>query len=369
MKFNYKVKKVICLILIVSSLSLFGCRPKKQEGKVNNDFDMKIAMNIVETYMNYLIEGDVGNIKTMYSNKLSKQGVENKNSQDLKIKGYTIDETNNVGKSGIFSVKTVSINSQNPYTCIEEYRIKVIKEDNQYKIDAININMDKEAFLEKNKIRYRNKNEIKTELILDSSGIPDFSYAKDDKANVKKIDIPKKHIGTMSFAYNENLIAISTYDENNVFAGVVTIDESKAVQGEADEGDQGQAPKGGEQSQEGMNKPTEKPIGKEVLSLDILKASKIDFMVFSPDEKFIVLQYETSDKSKNIRIYKSDSGEIIPIKFEDKYPLDKVNVKFSSFNRNSVNFDIRSKEENNKEVSKFIGKWQLNLDDFKLKKL
>ncbi len=34
----------------------------------------------------------------------------------------------------------------------------------------------------------------------------------------------------MSLSYSENFIAISTYDENS-YIGIITIDESKAVQG------------------------------------------------------------------------------------------------------------------------------------------
>ncbi len=109
----------------------------------------------------------------------------------------------------------------------------------------------------------------------------------------------------MSLSYSENFIAISTYDKNS-YIGIITIDESKAVQGGQDQGEQGnQGDQGGAGGGEAGQKETdimeeigEKPIGKEISSLDLLKGSKIDFMVFSPDEKFIAVQYETSDKTK-----------------------------------------------------------------------
>ncbi len=156
----------------------------------------------------------------------------------------------------------------------------------------------------------------------------------------------------MSLSYSENFIAISTYDKNS-YIGIITIDESKAVQGGQDQGEQGnQGDQGGAGGGEAGQKETdimeeigEKPIGKEISSLDLLKGSKIDFMVFSPDEKFIAVQYETSDKTKNIRIYQADSADIIPFKMEDKFPLDKVSVTLSSFATDSIIFNVSSKEK------------------------
>ncbi len=180
----------------------------------------------------------------------------------------------------------------------------------------------------------------------------------------------------MSLSYSENFIAISTYDKNS-YIGIITIDESKAVQGGQDQGDQGGQGEqggagGGETRQEAtdiMEEIGEKPIGKEISSLDLLKGSKIDFMVFSPDEKFIAVQYETSDKTKNTRIYQADSAEIIPFKMEDKFPLNKVNVTLSSFATDSIIFNVSSKEKNDKNLTEFIGKWQLDLKEFKVKKM
>ncbi|EKX80192.1 phage head-tail adaptor [Clostridium botulinum CFSAN001628] len=311
----------------------------------------------------------------LYSKKLKKDKIKKEN-KDVKIKGYTTEEINEVGKSALFVAKVVSVNVKEPYTSVEEYKIRVIKEENEYKIDEVNISIDKEAFTKNNRIRYRNKNNVKTELIIKPSTLPDYAYAKDDKANIEKLIVPKKNIGPMSLSYSENFIAISTYDENS-YIGIITIDESKAVQGGQDQGDQGSqgdqgGAGGGETGQKGtdiMEEIGEKPIGKEISSLDLLKGSKIDFMVFSPDEKFIAVQYETSDKTKNIRIYQADSADIIPFKMEDKFPLSKVNVTLSSFATDSIIFNVSSKEKNDKNSNEFIGKWQLDLKEFKVKKM
>ncbi|EPY2272698.1 head-tail adaptor protein [Clostridium sporogenes] len=366
-------KKIIIFLIFTTTISLFGCKKNKEDTKVTNDFDIKIATNLLNSYMECLIEENMEGAQKLYSKKLKKDKTKKENS-DIKIKGYTTEEINEVGKSALFVTKVASVNVKEPYTSVEEYKIRVIKEENEYKIDEVNIGMDKEAFTKKNRIRYRNKNNVKTELIIKPSTLPDYAYSTDDKANIEKLDVPKKNIGPMSLSYSENFIAISTYDKNS-YIGIITIDESKAVQGAQEEGEQGGNGGGGEgaspeeQGTDIMEEIGEKPIGKEISSLDLLKGSKIDFMVFSPDEKFIAVQYETSDKTKNIRIYQADSANIIPFKMEDKFPLSKVNVTLSSFATDSVIFNVSSKEKNDKNTAEFIGKWQLDLKAFKVKKM
>lgn len=368
-------KKIIIFLIFTTTISLFGCKKNKEDTKITNEFDIKIATNLLDSYMECLIEENMEGAQKLYSKKL-KENKTKKENRDVKIKGYTTEEINEVGESALFLTKVVSVNVKEPYTSVEEYKVKVIKEENEYKIDEINTSMDKEAFTQKNRIIYRNKNNVKTELIIKPSTLPDYSYAKDDKANIEKLTVPKKNIGPMSLSYSKNFIAISTYDKNS-YIGIITIDESKAVQGGQDQGDQGgQGEQGGAGGGETGQKATdimeeigEKPIGKEISSLDLLKGSKIDFMVFSPDEKFIAVQYETSDKTKNTRIYQADSADIIPFKMEDKFPLNKVNVTLSSFATDSIIFNVSSKERNYKNLTEFIGKWQLDLKEFKVKKM
>ncbi|OOO69490.1 head-tail adaptor protein [Clostridium tepidum] len=374
MSYRNITKKIIIFLIFITTISLFGCKKNNEGAKANNDFDIKIATNLLNSYMDYLIEENMEGAQKLYSKKLKKDKIKKEN-KDVKIKGYTIAEVNEIGNSALFITKVVSVNIKEPYTSVEEYKIKIIKEENEYKIDEINIGMDKEAFTKNNRIRYRNKNNVKTELIIKPSIIPDYVYAKDDTANIEKLVVPKKNIGPMSLSYSENFIAISTYD-NDSYIGIVTIDESKAVQGGQDQGNGEEGEQGGQSAGETeqpgldmMEEIGEKPIGKEISSLDLLKGSKIDFMVFSPDEKFIAVQYETSDKTKNVRIYQSDSADIIPFKMENKFPLNKVNITLSSFTPDSVIFNVSSKENNDKSLAEFIGKWQLDLKEFKVKKM
>jgi hypothetical protein len=361
-------KILIVIMLVAVSSTLTSCSKSKKEDKTDtaSNFDIKAAGNVVDTYMKYLMKDDLENAKKLYSKELSKNlaSQENKN---LKILGYNISETNEVGKAGLFKIKVARSDLNNSFTSLDEYSMKIAKENNDYKIKETNNVVQKEAFTDGAQIRLKNKNNVNTNLVIDMDGIPTYTFPRDDKSNIDKIKVPKNKFGIINLAYSGESLAISSYDKD-VFVGVVKIDETLAVQGEDKKDDQG---KGGDSKakESGDSKGKEKPIGKEVIALDILKDSKVQFSTFSPGEKFLTVQYIKPSSGKCIRVYKIDGGDMIPFKFEEKYPLDKVDVVFSSYDKENLNFDVIPKVEGDKSASAVIGKWQLSLKDFKAKKI
>jgi hypothetical protein len=137
-------------------------------------------------------------------------------------------------------------------------------------------------------------------------------------------------------------------------------------QGEGEQGSKSGDQKG---AQGGMQK--EKPIGKEMTTLDLLKDSKIEFMTFSEGEKSILVQYNKPNMGRCIRVYNVESGELIPVKFEEKYPYGKVEIVFSSFDKDALNFEVIPKDMNDKASVEQAGKYQMSLKDkdYKIKKL
>jgi hypothetical protein len=178
----------------------------------------------------------------------------------------------------------------------------------------------------------------------------------------------------MNFGYEGERIAISSYDKDS-YIGIIKIDESMATQGGAGGGqggqgggEGGQGGEGGKQGSQSMAR--EKPIGKEMTSLDILKDAKVEFMTFSNGEKFLVAQYIKPSLGRCIRIYNTDSGELSKEKLEEKYPYGKVEIIFSSFDKDVVNFEVIQKDMNDKAAAELAGKYQMELkEDFKIKRL
>ncbi|MDP4177802.1 MAG: hypothetical protein Q8900_05605 [Bacillota bacterium] len=363
------MKKIVSIILIgIFMFSFASCslkqNKKSESNKSENVFDIKIAQNIVNVYMGYLIKDDQENIKKMYSKELSSK-TKSSAANDLKVLGYKIEDINEIGHTGVFKVNVARSSINKPAAVLDEYTVKVKKEENEYKIDDINSETNREAYNQADELRLRTKGNVKTNLIADTDGIPEYVYPKDDKASVVKIDTPKNNFGMINFSYGGTNLAVSTYNKDS-FIGIIKIDESLAVQGGQDESQAGSQSENKGSSSTNIKEP---PVGKEIAPVDLLKDSKIDSMVFSLDEKFLVVQYTNALGSKNLRVYYSESGNIIPFKFEDIYDANLYNVVFSSFDNDVLNYEVTKNPKSSNAKEEILGKWQLDLEKFKQKKL
>ncbi len=362
-------KYLVTVILIFCMLLFSSCSGKDKEAKGGEEkekFNNKIAMNVTQNYMKYIMSGDMENANKLYAKDISEKNKGTLDS-DLKIVGYRIDEVNGMGEAALIKIKVSRSVKDIASAALDTYNIKIVKEKDEYKIKDISATTEKEAFQEGQTIRMRQKNNIKTNLVIDQSGIPHYTFSKNDKARVSKLQIPKDKFGNINFSYSGDKLAFTTYDKNS-YAAIIKIDESLAVQGQnggmggGGAGTQG----GGQPTQTG---PREKPIGKEIVSLDILKDTMIHQIYFSQDEKFVVIQFEDINKNLGIKIYNVDSGELIPANLEDQFPLNKYNIIFYSFDTDVINFEIRQKGESEKNSANQLGIWQISLKDFKMKKL
>jgi uncharacterized membrane protein YgcG len=370
------LKKILRIIMAVFIMvNLTSCKGEKtneegQESKESQEsFDINIATNILNTYMGYMYSGDIERAKDLYSEKISEKGIE-PYPTDLKILSYKTDEVNEVGRSGVFKVKVVRGAADKVISVLDNYNIKIELNDKEYKLTEIGSNTEKEAFLEGEGIRLKDKNSVKNNLIVDMSGIPYYAFPKNDGSMINKAPVPRKSFGMMAFSYNGERIAVSTKDENSSYLGIIQIDETGASQGGAAAGGGGTGDGGGEGGGGGSSLIIkEPPVGKDITSLDIIKDGNIETMAFSLEEKVIMAQYKIKGKGTSLRVYDVESGELVDFKFEEKFPIDKVDVVFSSFDKDVLNFEVKEKEATGKDGSEMLGKWQLDLKEFEVKKL
>lgn len=368
---NKKIVRLIAIItvLITSSCFQIACsngNKTESNAKKEAKFDIKTATNVADTYMKYLMKDDIENAKKLYSTQLLQKS-DTKIDKDLKIKGYNISDVTEMGKSGLFKIKVTRLNLKKAYTSLDEYTVKIEMEGNDYKISETKDMVMAEAFNEDYQIRYKNKNNVKTNLIIEMTSIPSYGIPKDDNSNVNKEVIPKNAFGPINFSYSGDMLCITTQSED-AFSSIVKIDETLAVQGDGEK-KQGDTQK---QSGNGNNEATkerERPIGKNITNLDIIKSCTIEFMTFSMDEKFLLIQYNKPGVGRFIRVYKTDNGDIIPFKFEKNYPIELVDTVFSSFDKGVLNFDVVERNSTNKAATSMLGKWQLNLKTFKANKM
>lgn len=364
-------------LFAICSISVFmfsGCKSSAEQKPPESSFDIKIATNLIENYMMDLMKGDKETARSLYTDELQKSSAAQSN-EELPVSTYKVDEINEVGKSGVFRVKIARNSYKEPFSELDEYTIKVIKQGEGYKISDISSSSEREVFGEGNSIRLRSKTNVKTNLLIDNGGIPGYAFSKDDKANISKLQVPKNGFGLLSLSYSGETVAISTIGTDS-YVGLIKIDESMAVQGGqgggAGAGAGGAGGAGGGQggSAGGSNIPArEMPVGKDITNLDLLKNSKIDLMIFSPDEKLVVLQYTKTGLGKCLRLYRTDNGDLAPYVFEENFPIDKVNIVFSSFNKEMLNFEVTAKQAGDSSVADYVGKWQVDTKEFKAKKM
>ncbi|MBU3190903.1 hypothetical protein K9O30_15940 [Clostridium bowmanii] len=358
------MKKILCCLLVLFYvLSFTACVKKEEEEKPKvNAFEIKTATNVVNNYMDFIMREDYESGKKLYTKELLGKSLDFQLSE-MKIKGYKVTESNEVGRSGVFKVRITRTSMDSSSSCLDEYSIKVVKDGAEYRISEITNAPQKEAFVEGIGIRFRDKKNVKTNLIIDEAGFPKYMYSRDDGAQLYKLMVPLKEFGAINFSYEGEKLAISTYKTNS-FIGVVNIDESLAVQGDA--------AKSGAQASEGGGSGAvakEKPIGKELIPIDLLLNCKVEFMTFSLDEKFLLVQYTKKNIGKCIRVYQVDNGDMIPINFEKDYPIEKVQIVFSSFGEGTMIYEVIPKTNVSNSETDIIGKWKLDLKDFTVDKL
>lgn len=360
-----RITDILFVLLIFSVAFTFSSCGKKANNKEDqgNDFEIKIATNLAQNYMYTLMNGNSIDMDKFYTYELKEmQKQSSLIGGTLKINGYVIDEINETSKSGIIKIKVIRSDTSKSYAELCNYTLKIIKEGNEYKISDVKDEIEKSAFSSGSQLRYKDKNNVKTSLLMKNTSIPLYAFSKDDKGKINKLNVPNSDFTSLCYSFTGDQIVVTT---NNIdsFAAVVSIDESKSVQGNSE--DSKDSTKGNGKSAE----LEEKPVGKELISLDLIKDSKIGRISFSEDEKLIMLEYKKKDVGTSIRVYMSDSGEIIKYRFEDNFPPDKVEVTFSSFTKETLNFEVALGKSKDSSVQNLIGKWQLNLKEMKANKV
>lgn len=370
MKKNGKICIVLTFLACTMLFTACAINQKSEMGGNESSFNMKLASNVVETYMNYLIKNDFEGMKSLYSKELLKSPVKEENNK-LKVLGYNVFDRSKVGNSAIFMVNVPRAYLDRPFTSLDRYTLKITKEKNEYKIVDIKNVVQQEAFVYKNKIRMKNKDSADTNMIVELKSLPNYVFSKEDKTKLDKIPVPKYNPYIINFSYEGSMLAITTYNVNS-YIGIVKIDQTMATQGQmAQNGGSSDSQEGSSGDNGGSQNIVEKPIGKQLITLDLLKNSKVNLMEFSKDEKLLMVQYSSKNVENCIRVYKVDDGEMIDFKFEKKFPLDKVKILFSSFGQDTLNFDVVPKNKNTEDEStaRITGKWRMDLKDFKAERM
>lgn len=352
------MRKLYSIILImIQILLLVACSPlkKSQEEALKINFNLKSAEDTATNYITALILKDSNSMYKLLSSKLL-QGSFFKENKEINILGSIVSNSTRVGDSGVVELKVVRSSSARPYTSLDSARITVIKEGkggkDEYLVDDVKFIPEIVCFLSEDRIRYKNNNDIMTNLLLEMDGIPKFSYSKKDKAQMTIEEVPVNRFDKLTLGYSGDKMVFSTAGEYAYF-GIVNINTALAKQisqGSNNGGGTGTVAR-------------ELPIGKDLMELDLLDNYYVQKLTFSNDEKYIAAEVKSKDNKSSINIYSAETGDPVKFKFEEHFNLNEVELTLNYFKEDKLLFQVINKFE---PVLKSGVSWQLDFKTFEV---
>lgn len=354
------MKKIIWYIItLVSLLVLSSCERIEEKSNDKINFDSTKAITITKNYIDNIIDGKSAENKKYLSSSLdgNLQGV--KENKNLKITGYEIFDVNQLGGEAVIRINILRSEIGYPYASMDVIEIKVVKEEDQYKISKVLSHIEREVLESNGDIRIRNKNNIESDLVMNLKSIPKFTFVSGNDSDLTKVAVDEKKLDALALSFNGSLVALANSSEGTLISLVAVKDIENVMAG--DEKTNSNSASG--KKEESNNKPMEKPIGKEISALDTLVNEKVDFMVFSPDDKYLAVQC-SKETSKSIKIYDIKGENKEAINFNQRFNYDKYNLTIKNLDKEYLYISVTNKlNSNDLDTENNIGDYKITFKD------
>lgn len=362
-------------ILSLSSLLLFllmifsGCSKTEDKAEKIDIFSLKKAFDLADEYLGLIKNNDMEEANKLCTEKL----LSNNNkvaTGTSEIIAYAPDNVIESSKSSFITFNVVRNSSSEPKCDLDNYAIKVIKEGDDYRIDEIKATSLKQVFVKNNALRIIGEDGGKSDLIISLNNISKDAYLKENKLMLYKEKVPCDNFGPVALGYKGNKIAISTISEGRAFISIAYIQESKEAQGASSQGDEG-----GNSNQQGNNEISnledllDKPIAKKVIPIDIYNGVKINNLVFTHEERYLITEYVNNNLVKRIKVYNSASGDLIQLNFDEMFKEDKYNIELIDFKKDEINISVTSKGDEKDINKEIIGEYKVYIEEKEIKKI
>ena len=365
-------KKILLLIsLLVFTLMLFSAC---SETKINKEdveiFSLQKSFELAEQYLELVKNNNMDEANKLCTEKLI-QNNQNILPGTSNIIAFAPDNVIESSKSAFIIFNVIRNSSSEPKCDLDNYAIRVIKEEGNYKIDEIKAMNLKQVFVRNRSLRMISEDGGSSDLIISLNNIPKDAYLKENEIMLYKEKVPADKFGPVSLGYRGKKVAISTISENRAFISVAYIEESKEAQGGANS----QSESGSNTSQEGSNVENsledlgDKPIAKKIVQLDMLNDVTIDNLVFTQEERYLILEYFNSNNVKRIKVYNSSSGDLIDLNFNEVIPDDNYSIELLDFKKDEFTVNIVAKEGVNSINKEIPGKYNVNIESKVIKKI
>ena len=356
--------KVILSTILILIINLFvGCSNinEKKEEKLDL-FDVFKGKDLAINYLINIRNGDISSAvnncesEILESNINLSEGVSN-------ITGFQLNRAIANSQFAYYIFNVIRDSNIEPKSDLEEYIIKVNRNDDNYIISDIKSKSQRELYIKNNAIRIIGEKGGKSSLVISLNNIPKDTYLRENKIMLYKEKVPNNSFGKVVLGFTGKKIAISAIDDKNSYICIAYIDDTLMKSG-SDIVDLNN--NSSSALSEGLQEALEKPVTSKVVSVDLLNNCKIDDFIFSKEDDNLAVTYKNEKGLNRLNIYKAEDGEAINTKFKDIFNEYIYNIKADYFVDNKVIFDVFKSDQS---IDEMTGKYSLDLTNEEMIKL
>ena len=356
--------KVILSTILILIINLFvGCSNinEKKEEKLDL-FDVFKGKDLAINYLINIRNGDISSAvnncesEILESNINLSEGVSN-------ITGFQLNRAIANSQFAYYIFNVIRDSNIEPKSDLEEYIIKVNRNDDNYIISDIKSKSQRELYIKNNAIRIIGEKGGKSSLVISLNNIPKDTYLRENKIMLYKEKVPNNSFGKVVLGFTGKKIAISAIDDKNSYICIAYIDDTLMKSGSdiVDLNNNSSLA-----LSEGLQEALEKPATSKVVSVDLLNNCKIDDFIFSKEDDNLAVNYKNEKGLNRLNIYKAEDGEAINTKFKDIFNEYIYNIKADYFVDNKVIFDVFKSDQS---IDEMTGKYSLDLTNEEMIKL
>ena len=356
--------KVILSTILILIINLFvGC------SNINEKKDEKLDLFDVfkgkDLAINYLINIRNGDISSAVNNCESEILESNINLSEgvSNITGFQLNRAIANSQFAYYIFNVIRDSNIEPKSDLEEYIIKVNRNDDNYIISDIKSKSQRELYIKNNAIRIIGEKGGKSSLVISLNNIPKDTYLRENKIMLYKEKVPNNSFGKVVLGFTGKKIAISAIDDKNSYICIAYIDDTLMKSGSdiVDLNNNSSLA-----LSEGLQEALEKPVTSKVVSVDLLNNCKIDDFIFSKEDDNLAVNYKNEKGLNRLNIYKAEDGEAINTKFKDIFNEYIYNIQADYCVDNKVIFDVFKSDQS---IDEMTGKYSLDLTNEEMIKL
>lgn len=309
---------IIFILTFILSITMIGCGKSTEEVSLYL-FDVNEALKSGNDFMKSLANEDIEGANKYCRNETISKDEINKIKEN-KVDSYKIDLVSEGSNYAYIRYLLIRGSKDLVRASLESLDLKVVKVDDKYLIDDVNIKSVKQVYKDKTSLRIMDEETGKSQLLLRRRDLPKQVYPKEENIVITKEAVPESDFSFINIGFQGESIAMTATSGNNTLIALAMANKAKKTDGEVE---------GRSQDiniDENIEEFLEKPIAENITGYDLLNESDIQKLLFSDNDGELIVQFKEKDKGSTIRIYKNPTGELLPLKLNVVFPSENYSL-------------------------------------------